>query len=59
MTIITKHNNRQPSFEDLELLVEVSQLLTLLDIDAVIQKVIELTRAAVSAQRQASSCTMG
>ena len=51
MTIITKHNNRQPSFEDLELLVEVSQLLTLLDIDAVIQKVIELTRAAVSAQK--------
>ncbi len=41
----------QPTFEDLELLAEVSQLLTLRDLDNVLQKVISLTSKAVGASR--------
>lgn len=41
----------QPSFEDLKLLTEVSQLLTLLDLDSVMQKVIQLMSSAVGASK--------
>jgi PAS domain S-box-containing protein len=41
----------QPTFEDLELLAEVSQLLTLLDLDNVLQEVINLMRARVGAAK--------
>jgi PAS domain S-box-containing protein len=37
----------QPTFEDLELLAEVSQLLTLLDLDNVLKEVINLMRSRV------------
>lgn len=40
---------QQPTFEDLELLVEVSQLLTLHDLTTVMQRVIDLTASAVGA----------
>src|SRR3990172_9196114 len=41
----------QPTFEDLELLAEGSQLLTLLDLDNVLQQVIKLTAKAVGATK--------
>ncbi len=41
----------QPTFEDLEVLAEVSQLLTLLDLDSVMQKVITLAAKAVGANK--------
>ncbi len=41
----------QPTFEDLKLLTEVSQLLTLLDLDSVMQKVIQLMSSAVGASK--------
>lgn len=44
-------SKQQPTFEDLELLVEVSQLLTLQNLDTVLQKVIELTRESVTAAK--------
>jgi signal transduction histidine kinase len=42
---------QQPTFEDLELLAEVSQLLTLLDLNNVLKEVINLMRARVGADR--------
>lgn len=44
-------NVPQPTFEDLKLLTEVSQLLTLLDLDTVMQQVISLMSSAVGAAR--------
>lgn len=44
-------DERQPTFEDLELLAEVSQLLTLTDVDNVLQRVIHLASTAVGADR--------
>ncbi len=41
----------EPTFEDLEVLAEVSQLLTLLDLDNVLKQVIELMRARVGAAK--------
>ena len=41
----------QPTYEDLKLLVEVSQLLTVLDLDRVMQRVIQLTSDAVGAAK--------
>jgi PAS domain S-box-containing protein len=41
----------QPTFEDLELLAEVSQLLTVVDLDSVLQKVIQLAARAVGASQ--------
>ncbi|PJF40576.1 MAG: GAF domain-containing protein [Chloroflexi bacterium] len=43
--------DQQPAHEDLQLLAEVSQLLTLLDLDRVIHQVIELMKDAVGATR--------
>jgi len=43
-------NQEQPTFEDLEILAEVSQLLTVVDLDGVMQKVIELAKRAVGAK---------
>ncbi len=40
-----------PTFKDLELLVEVSQLLTLHDINEVMERVIDLTASAVGAKK--------
>jgi PAS domain S-box-containing protein len=40
-----------PTFEDLELLVKVSQLLTLHDLNLVMERVIDLTATAVGAQK--------
>lgn len=48
MAQTSKHS---PTFEDLELLAQVSQLLTLLDLDEVLRKVIDLMREAVGAAR--------
>lgn len=42
-------DNEQPTYEDLKLLAEVSQLLTVLDLDRVMQRVIQLTSEAVGA----------
>lgn len=42
-------DEKQPTFEDLELLAEVSQLLTLTDVDNVMQRVISLASTAVGA----------
>ncbi|MFN8373392.1 MAG: ATP-binding protein [Anaerolineae bacterium] len=42
---------QQPTFADLELLSEVSQLLTLLDLDRVLQRVISLAATAVGAAK--------
>ncbi|MBZ0294392.1 MAG: GAF domain-containing protein [Anaerolineae bacterium] len=41
----------EPTFEDLKLLTQVSQLLTLLDLDRVMQQVIELMSSAVGASK--------
>ncbi|MGQ9888236.1 MAG: ATP-binding protein [Aggregatilineales bacterium] len=41
----------QPTYEDIKLLAEVSQLLTVLDLDQVIERVIQLTSEAVGAAR--------
>lgn len=41
----------QPTFEDLELLAEVSQLLTVVDLDRVLQQVIALAARAVGATK--------
>lgn len=41
----------QPTFEDLELLAEVSQLLTLTDLNGVLQRVIDLAAKAVGATK--------
>lgn len=41
----------QPTYEDLKLLAEVSRLLTLLDLDRVMQQVIQLTSDAVGAAK--------
>jgi two-component system, OmpR family, phosphate regulon sensor histidine kinase PhoR len=45
-----RHDN-QPTFEDLELLAEVSQLLTLTDLDRVLNRVIDLVSRAVKASK--------
>jgi PAS domain S-box-containing protein len=42
---------QQPTFEDLELLAEVSQMLTLLDLNNVLREVINLMRARVGADK--------
>ncbi len=44
-------NQHHPTYEDLELLVEVSQLLAFLDVDQVLQRVIDLTAKAVGATK--------
>ncbi|MEO0561749.1 MAG: ATP-binding protein [Chloroflexota bacterium] len=44
-------SQQTPTFEDLELLVEVSKLLTLRDINTVMERVIDLTADAVGAQK--------
>lgn len=44
-------NAEQPTYEDLKLLAEVSQLLTVLDLDRVMQRVIKLTSDAVGAAK--------
>jgi PAS domain S-box-containing protein len=44
-------SNNKPTFEDLELLAEVSQLLTLVDLDRVLQQVIGLAMKAVGATK--------
>ena len=51
MSMMNQLEQRQPTFEDLELLVEVSQLLTLVDLDGVLQRVIQLASQAVSASK--------
>jgi len=48
---MTQLVDNQPTFEDLELLAEVSQLLTVTDLDSVLHKVIELVSRAVKASR--------
>ena len=42
---------RQPSFDDLDLVAEASQLLTVVDLDNVLSKVISLVSRAVGAQK--------
>ena len=42
---------KQPSFEDLELLSEVSQLLKLLELDTVLERVIMLASKSVGAEQ--------
>ncbi len=42
---------QQPTFEDLELLAEVSQLLKVIDLDEVLQKVIQLVSKSVGAEK--------
>ncbi|MEL6524325.1 MAG: ATP-binding protein [Chloroflexota bacterium] len=42
---------RQPSFDDLDLVAEASQLLTVVDLDNVLHKVISLVSRAVGAQK--------
>lgn len=44
-------DNNQPTFEDLELLAEVSQLLTVVDLDRVMHEVIRLSAQAVGADK--------
>jgi signal transduction histidine kinase len=44
-------NAQQPTFQDLELLAEVSQLLTEIDLDTVLSRVISLTAQAVGATK--------
>src|SRR4026207_2142914 len=44
-------DTREPIFEDLKLLTEVSQLLTLLDLNNVMQRVISLMSSAVGASK--------
>lgn len=44
-------NSKQPTFNDLEVLTEVSQLLTLTDLDRVLQQVIHLAGKAVGASQ--------
>src|SRR5690349_12837004 len=44
-------DKEHPSFEDLEVLAEVSQLLTVVDLDRVIHEVIGLASRAVGAQK--------
>lgn len=48
---MTRLGNHQPTFEDLELLAEVSQLLTEIDLDNVLNLVISLVARAVGASR--------
>ncbi len=48
---MTALNTQEPTFEDLKLLSEVSQLLTLLDLDSVMQQVIRLMSTAVGATK--------
>jgi PAS domain S-box-containing protein len=48
---MSQTETQQPTFADLELLAEVSQLLTLLDLDRVLQKVISLAANAVGAAK--------
>src|ERR1700755_2991678 len=43
--------NQRPSIEDFELLAEVSQMLTVLDQDRVLERVIELMAKAVDASK--------
>ena len=51
MGVMVKQDVGQPTFEDLELLVEVSQLLTVVDLDSVLQEVIKLAGRAVGASK--------
>jgi PAS domain S-box-containing protein len=44
-------SQQTPTFEDLELLVEISQLLTLQDLNTVMERVIDMTGDAVGAQK--------
>lgn len=48
---MTATDAREPTFEDLKLLTQVSQLLTLLDLDRVMQQVIQLMSTAVGAAK--------
>lgn len=48
---MAENEKQNPTFEDLEILAEVSQLLTLVDLDHVMQRVIPLVRRATDAQR--------
>ncbi len=48
---MSQTDTQHPTFADLELLSEVSQLLTLLDLDRVLQKVISLAAKAVGAAK--------
>lgn len=47
---MVQHPNDQPTFNDLEVLAEASQLLTVVDLDRVIHKVIAIVSRAVGAQ---------
>lgn len=44
-------NNKQPTFEDFEMLAEASQLLNLVDLDNVLQRVMQLASQAVGASK--------
>lgn len=48
---MTQEAHRQPSLHDFTLLADVSQMLTVLDEDRVLERVIELTARAMGAQR--------
>lgn len=48
---VPRLNEQQPTFEDLELLVEVSRLLTDVDLNSVLDKVIQLTSQSVRATK--------
>src|SRR5215207_5751875 len=48
---MTQRDINQPTFEDLELLAEVSQLLTVVDLNSVLQRVIQLAARAVGASK--------
>jgi two-component system, OmpR family, phosphate regulon sensor histidine kinase PhoR len=48
---MAENEKHHPTFEDLEILAEVSQLLTLVDLDRVMQQIIPLVRRATDAQR--------
>ena len=47
---MVQQEKNQPTFKDLEILAEASQLLTVVDLDSVIHKVISLVSRAVGAQ---------
>lgn len=44
-------NNEQPTFEDLEMLAEASQLLTVVDLNSVLERVMQLASRAVGASK--------
>jgi signal transduction histidine kinase len=51
VSIMQRLDEKQPNLADLELLAEISQLLTLVDLDSVLQRVIGLASRAVGATR--------